>query len=204
MLSEDSILSGMSESNKNVVHGLFSMQEQDYAEWKQWLQKDADISYPRSHLKELNDPRGLVSSGRREIVSGVLFAIAGVVASLVLSADWSLSVLVVCLVLGGVGAGLGLYRWFDGRSRRLRAYEDMCLLESKDGFLWRFEQLLTDWDDELSKEVQETLRSTCLSSKDRTRVDANNHSQLRAYWFWIVQLNGRMDVIDELSVAKDE
>lgn len=191
---------GMSNQNKNVVHGMFSMDEKEFEAYHVWLESGAEIQDPSDHLKQLNSPKAMETSGHQQLQIGLGGVVVALGLFLFLGSGAQLILIIPPLCIAAIIAGYGLSEMVTSRSRRLSSQSDMWRLESSMGFLWRFEQFLTDWDNNLPREVEETLRPICMSSKNKSILEAKDHATLRAYWFWVGQLRGRMDVVSETEL----
>jgi hypothetical protein len=185
----------------NVQH-FFSM---DRARFETFLAQLHSLDKPASYLlSELNirlSKPDRSASCLRTGAALLVLSIAALAISVRYGTSGSLSILLNIIFVVGAGAGLRrIYRGVRQRRQygRMRA-EALAMqqtLEGDDGFLWRFEPMLQDWDHDLPPEVRESLPATCLASKAGNLGDSLE--QLRTYWYWASACEGRM------SVAKAE
>ena len=184
------------EAASNVTT-LFSMDEKRMSEYAFRLQKmDGEAERLRDLL---NSPAALESAGLRWMFLGLVILASVVAGGVALSGEYKNTwFLVACA--GSVGIWVisrGGREWLIGRDIRRRARKAQRRLEGRDGFLWSFETALTGWDNDLPEPVAESLRETCQASKDGALAD--NQYGLRAYWYWVSALNGRIGRLREVG-----
>jgi hypothetical protein len=139
----------------------------------------------------LNEPAALDDAGRSSLLLGTGFISAGAAIGLLKTSSY-MSVLGVFSVCAGLFLlARGCICYFRSARRRASALDAARRLEGEDGYLWRFERFLEDWEGDLPDPVRATLPVTCQASKDH-RLSASHHD-LRAYWYWVEALQGRMD-----------
>jgi len=180
-------------NNKNVL-GMFSMDTREFRDRVNHLTNGAGIAAPEVHRFCLNQKAALDTQGKTTVLIGCVVLVIVWALWVWLSGDtpslWGLPASFV--ILGFIGYGLS--KVYTSRRIRFAALEDIIKLEGDDGFLWRFEQFLTDWDESLPEPVRQSLPVTCRASKDKSIQTRLDQPALRAYWFWVSQLKGRMEV----------
>jgi hypothetical protein len=98
----------------------------------------------------------------------------------------------VALAIGLGGVSDGVARITYERDAIKKAATMQAELEGEEGFLWRFEPFLQDWDKNLPPSVRETLPGVCRASKRREL--GTSLEELRTYWYWANACEGRMNV----------
>lgn len=115
--------------------------------------------------------------------------------------EWLLASATLGGALAAGGTGLlvrQLRQWRERLRLRNTAVAGQKQLEGREGFLWQFETFLQDWDQDLPDEVRATLAPTCNASKAGTLE--RNLEALRAYWYWVVACEGRMqDALESMG-----
>ena len=155
---------------------------------------------PSYLLSELNLRMDVRDEARSQLRRGALI-LTGSVTSLYLAlavidqpvgqALWGLLFTVALAIgLGGVSDGVARITYERDAIRKARVAQ--AELEGQDGFLWRFEQFLQDWDHHLPAAVRDTLPGICRASKNGTLGESLE--DLRTYWYWVNACEGRMYV----------
>jgi hypothetical protein len=184
-------------AGSNIQH-VFSMDEEPFVGFLGQLQA---LSMPAAYLlSELNlrieardAVRAQLRRGAVTIASSLvaLYAAVMVVDQAVGQALWAL-LFAVTLALGVGGFSQGIARMTYEREAIKKAAAAQAQLEGEEGFLWRFEPLLQDWDQNQAPAVRETLPEICRASKNGTL--GQSLDVLRAYWYWAARCEARMKV----------
>ena len=184
-------------NDSNIQH-LFNMDKERFLEHRERLR--AVKPSAEYHRAELNSDAADLARGRIRLSwAAVLAALALISMSLAgqddVSAFWG-TLFAITFAMAG---SLCLVFLFNGVRRRSwakgileAAATARDALEGEDGFLWRFEPFLQDWDHHLPREVRETLLPVCEGSKDGGLP--NDRDALRIYWYWAAACEGRMNV----------
>lgn len=184
-------------AGSNIQH-VFSMDRERFVGFLGNLQ---GLSVPAAYLlSELklridvrDEARAQLRRGALTIASSLLplYLAVVVVDQPVGQALWAL----LCAVALGVGIGgisQGIARLMYERDAIRTAVAAQAELEGEDGFLWRFEQFLQDWDQNLPATVRNTLPEICRASKNGTL--GQSLDDLRTYWYWANACERRMNV----------
>jgi len=184
-------------AGSNIQH-VFSMDEDRFVSFLGNIQGLSDpAAYLLSELKLRIDVRDDVRSQLRRGALTIgcsllpLYLAFVVVDEPVGQALWVL-LFAVALALGLGGISQGVARLMYEQDAIKKAALAQAELEGDEGFLWRFEQLLQDWDQNLPAAVRETLPGLCRASKDG--VLGHSIEDLRAYWYWVNRCEARMKV----------
>jgi hypothetical protein len=176
-------------SKKNVT-AVFVMDEKRLQAYESRLKP---LESQAEELRQLlNSKKAVPAAGAKWIGLGVATLLLAIVVWVVLLGDENRH-LVIVLSLGCIGLwliGQGVREQLVGRDIRRRAATAQRVLEGRDGFLWRFETLLTGYTNRLPAEVEDSLRVVAQRSKDG--LLSNSHYELRAYWYWASALGGRI------------
>lgn len=173
------------------VQRMFSMDEEQFMKLHSRLGQV--VGDPDQLLAALNTPDAKEDSGSTSLVAGTIVALVSTVGVFFVSVQggWISAGLIATAVIGALFAINGLRMSLSAFRIISKAVQSRNDLESDDGFLWRFENMLLDWDGDLDAGVSVTLATCCLSS--RKQSFANSRYSLRAYWFWVSALQGRME-----------
>lgn len=184
-------------AGSNIQH-VFSMDRERFVRFLGNLQGlSVRAAYLLSELKlridVRDEARAQLRRGALTIASSLLpLCLAVVVVDQpVGQALWAL----LCAVALGVGIGgisQGIARLMYERDAIRTAVAAQAELEGEDGFLWRFEQFLQDWDQNLPATVRNTLPELCRASKNGTL--GQSLDDLRTYWYWANACERRMNV----------
>jgi len=184
-------------ADENVKH-LFSMDQERFVRFLDRLQSIApSASDLISTINIRIDQSGLAT---QHLSTGSALVVAAMI-SLALTFVFHGQPVVQALftVLFAASAAAGARRLLHGfgirsRERELRelALSTRRALEGDDGFLWRFEPFLQDWDRNLPGVVRDTLPVVCQASKQGALGDGLE--DLRVYWYWAAACERRMNV----------
>ena len=157
-------------SDSTVKH-MFNMDKERFLEYRDRL-REVEPSAEQHRAKLVSD-RVDLSRSTWLLGWGAILAVWAV-ASMVLAGQddltpfWGQAFAIMFALSGSVSAGL----LFNGGRRRQwarsiinNAFEARDVLEGEEGFIWRFEPFLQDWDHNLPPAVRDTLSGVCEASK---------------------------------------
>ena len=180
--------------NTSNIRHLFNMDERQFATYRRKLQDL--VPSAESMRVALNKPEAEHLAGRLELGIAVGTLIGSLLVSMLFADDsaWRFAIIVPGILVAYWYLLVGRQKWLHARSVRHQAKVMMRALEGAGGLLWRFETFLVDYDNSLPEPVRESLPAICRASRAGTLQD--DHLALRDYWYWISDLEGRMDVIE--------